>query len=549
MDNALASLWAKTCNWVNKCLAPCDTRWHPLILHMLDVAATADTVLAREPEATRTRMAAILGMEWGEARPWLLLLASCHDLGKACPGFQCKWADNLRKTGLSVPRMANTEINHAFVSQIALTEILRKRGWPDDLAELVADAVGCHHGERASPTTLDRLMGDRRALGGDDWSDARKGLAEAMSKVFDPVKVPDKQTLTGPDFMLLSGLTSFSDWIGSNEDWFSFGTPEHCEDLSRWFQKRRFDAGLALDTIGWLPRSPLSQAPDSFQEVFGLTPRPLQQAVVDSLTDLKRPSILLVEAPMGEGKTEAAFFAHLELQRRFGHRGLYVALPTKSAIAGMCCAALGLRRGSDKEREFLYSFSLVRMTAIAILRKRVNKELPVRRLQDYHTVGGGYDPNNPGERGYITVSAGDGKPRSKSGQSLAVLTHRQYLTDAAFGILLEGDTFLLSEIATALADPKWGIWLGRKTCIPSAPVLAGLEGNWDNLLRLLKENRDDALRLLIGEKHLESFTRQEEVENFGEGRDSLPDAPVSFATERRLFSPRRVRTIQGTGSL
>ncbi len=33
---------------------------------------------------------------------------------------------------------------------------------------------------------------------------------------------------------------------------------------------------------------------------------------------------------MGEGKTEAAFFAHLELQRRLGHRGLYVALPTKA---------------------------------------------------------------------------------------------------------------------------------------------------------------------------------------------------------------------------
>jgi CRISPR system Cascade subunit CasD len=213
-------------------------------------------------------------------------------------------------------------------------------------------------------------------------------------------------------------------------------------------------------------------------------------------------------------------------------------MPTKSAIAGMCCAALGLRRGSDKEWEFLYSFSSVRMTAIAIPRKRVNKELPVRRLQDYHTVGGGYDPNDPGERGYITVSAGDGKPRAKNGQSLAVLTHRQYLTDASFGVLLEGDAVLLREIAAALADPKWGIWLGRKTCIPSAPVLAGLEGN-----------PDDALRLLIGEKHLESFTRQEEVENFGEGRDSLPDAPVSFATERRLFSPRRVRTIQGTGSL
>jgi len=96
---------------------------------------------------------------------------------------------------------------------------------------------------------------------------------------------------------------------------------------------------------------------------------------------------------------------------------------------------------------------------------------------------------------------------------------------------------ITQKIADALADPIWGIWLGRKTCIPSAPVLAGL-----------KDNKDEALRLIIGEKPLESFTRQEDVVNFAEGRDSLPDTPVSFATEQRLFSPRRVvnqqRTVQ-----
>lgn len=220
-------------------------------------------------------------------------------------------------------------------------------------------------------------------------------------------------------------------------------------------------------------------------------------------------------------------------------------MPTKSAIAGMCCAALGFTRGSDKEGKFLAQFSTVRMTAIAIPRHGNRKNLPVRRLHDYHTVGGGYDPNDPSERGHITVSAEDGKPRAKNGQALAVLTHRQYLTDASFGVLLKGESVLLGEIATALADPKWGIWLGRKTCIPSAPVIAGLKENRDNLLSVLKDNQGDALRLLIGEKPLEVFTRQEEVDNFGEGHDSLPDAPISFAMERRLFSPRRVRTVQG----
>ena len=209
-------------------------------------------------------------------------------------------------------------------------------------------------------------------------------------------------------------------------------------------------------------------------------------------------------------------------------------MPTKSAVAGMCCAALGLSRGSDEERGFLVSFGQVRMSTLAMPRNSDGKVFPVRRLEDYHTVGGGYDPDNLSERGSITSAAEDGKPRAKNGQSLAALTHRQYLTDAAFGVIIKGDAVFLGKISAALADPKWGIWLGRKTCIPSAPVLVGL-----------RDNKDDALRLLVGQKPYEFFTRQEEAEDFTDGRDSLPDAPISFATEHRLFSLRRVRTLSG----
>ena len=213
MNKTLINHWAKTSK-------DDDGRWHPLILHMLDVAASAGAILEREPESTRKRMAAILGMTWEDARAWLLLVVACHDLGKACPGFQCKW-ENL--SGMDAGRSPNTKINHAFVSQIALSEILQKNNWPEELAELVADAVGCHHGERASPSILDRLMGDRRALGKDEWTEARRGLVDVLLGVFNPTVTPTKQTLTGPDFMLLSGLTSFADWIGRERKMLGLG--------------------------------------------------------------------------------------------------------------------------------------------------------------------------------------------------------------------------------------------------------------------------------------------------------------------------------------
>lgn len=115
----LSTFWAKTCKFAKTCPNSCDTRWHPLILHMLDVAASADAILEREPEATRQRMAEVLALPWDTARPWLLLIIACHDLGKACPGFQLKWegAKELQhSSGLRIPPGVDTSVNHAYVS-------------------------------------------------------------------------------------------------------------------------------------------------------------------------------------------------------------------------------------------------------------------------------------------------------------------------------------------------------------------------------------------------------------------------------------------------
>lgn len=335
------SLWAKSGQ-------DRASSWHPLPLHLLDVAACADALLAREPATTRARLAAALGLDWADARPWLLLLIACHDLGKACPGFQCKWK-NL--SGLDNGISPDTQINHAFVSQIELFGLLTEREWPEDLASLAADAVGCHHGERAKPTTLTDLEGNRRALGKSEWRDARRAIFEALLHVFAPDKPPTKTTLSGPDFMLLAGLTSFADWVGSNETWFPFGAPDDCEDLKAWFDKRRHqNAEHALDAMGWEVRLPLSPSPKTFSEVFGLSPRPLQQAIAGALGEVQQPALFLVEAPMGEGKTEAALFAHLELQRRFSHRGLYIALPTKATGNAMFGRTLTFLRSQHCER-------------------------------------------------------------------------------------------------------------------------------------------------------------------------------------------------------
>jgi len=247
----------------------------------------------------------------------------------------------------------DTSVNHAFVSQVELRRLLIEFGWPEDAADLAAEAVGCHHGERASPREIERIESNpfKSTLGKPEWRAARRAIFEALIEAFAPSEPPTKPTLAGPDFMLLAGLTSFADWIGSNEEFFPFGTPDDCTDLHGWFEKRRkHNAEAALDQTGWLPRLPLAKTHHTFDAVFGFTPRPLQQAVADALDSINQPAVLLVEAPMGEGKTEAALYAHLELQRRLGHRGLYVALPTKATGNAMFARVLKFLRSQDCDR-------------------------------------------------------------------------------------------------------------------------------------------------------------------------------------------------------
>ena len=187
-------------------------------------------------------------------------------------------------------------------------------------------------------------------------------------------------------------------------------------------------------------------------------------------------------------------------------------MPTRSAIAGMCCAALGFYRGSEEEALFLSSdFPCLKMVSLRQSRRLGGKQLDVRKLNDYHTV-----------QNTITAS---GKLKD------CHITNRYYLSDVSFGVILQGDYSFLEKISNALKNPVWGLWFGRKNCIPAAPVMAGLF-----------EEEETALRALVSDAPLESLIVEKEADNFLDGKDSIPDWPMSFAMSNRVFAPRRIVT-------
>lgn len=298
---------------------------------MLDVCAVAYVLLGREPARTLDLYGQDLGLPPKAARRWVAALVGLHDIGKATPVFQSDWRPGMEVDiaagfvfGASYPN-----VKHGLLSQKILIEVLVGIGFDAVVANVVADALGAHHGYRFDAAQLRRVI--KSDLGEGLWTTAR---LELVSTYFAAIglcltEYPSVTTFFGQAHVRLAGLTTFSDWIGSTED--HFPTDRLVADPAQYYRDSLRRAEAALDGIGWNRRAPLTPANPSFEQLFPtLEPNALQRAMIEVVKEIVSPSLIIVEAPMGRGKTEAAFYAHAVLQSRLGHRGMYVALPSQA---------------------------------------------------------------------------------------------------------------------------------------------------------------------------------------------------------------------------
>ena len=327
LDGAARGIWAKSG----------DGTGHGLLAHLLDVAAVVETLLSLEPESTRQWAARGLGLQSGQVGRWVAALAGLHDFGKAIPGFQAKWPEGMQvglARGLTFPGSACQRDRHDLATAALLGKSLHglalaEPGW----LRHVVQAVSAHHGYHFLPAEADQ---GKPLNEPGDWVRARENILDAYWNTLAPEGVPTLDELSLPIVNWLAGLTSAADWIASNPEWFSQG--ERGFDALHDYYCHACDlAQAALADIGWHRHRPLlSQSCDTNELLArivrrpGLSARPLQHVGDQLLHDVQGPALLLVEAPMGEGKTELAFLAHLRLQAANGHRGLYVALPTQA---------------------------------------------------------------------------------------------------------------------------------------------------------------------------------------------------------------------------
>ena len=181
--------------------------------------------------------------------------------------------------------------------------------------------------------------------------------------------------------------------------------------------------------------------------------------------------------------------------------------PTKSGICGLFSCALGYER--DDERIGIMCSSL----QIAVRADRAGEE-----LCDFHTI-----------QADCLLSA-EGKKRAGGN---TVISQRYYLQDASFFVCVRGNEELLEKIACALKKPRWTLYLGRKSCVPTVPPIGRISKEYGSLLEAI-------YREPLSERHDESVYA--EVDSLsGEGYDR-PD--IRDISSDRDFKVRRVKLIK-----
>ena len=329
------------CFWAKLGNATWPDQYHPVVCHLIDVGQVARRLWADVCRSkVRRWVTARLGLtDQDAAGAWLAFWAGAHDIGKVSPDFQAQGkTDELKR------RLAAAEFNfahtggtepHGFVSTTILAAELTAEGrnWTPlagSVARAAAVAVGGHHG--LFPTNWDGMHGP---LGNERWADARREILAELARLLGLRGLPPPCPTVADDqsvWMFVAGLTSVADWIGSNQEFFEpIGNRALADgpfDVDDYFGAAEKNAAVALEKLGWLRQSN-DRRPVRIEDFLphGRAARPLQTAVVQIVSGLTAPTLLVVEAPMGEGKTEAGWYAAASWNQQEG-QGAYVALPT-----------------------------------------------------------------------------------------------------------------------------------------------------------------------------------------------------------------------------
>jgi CRISPR-associated endonuclease/helicase Cas3 len=326
-------LWAKT-NERDEGYTPGSWQRHPLPLHLIDVALVAEAWLELDSGLLDRFCALWPDADPGEVRRLLVLVTALHDLGKVHRRFQSKspkgWVDGYGSSG---ERLSDGRGFDHGLATAALFDFWTERGHARAYRPLrpLVFAVAGHHGTLYAPGATGE-DGAYASLKPSLDEPLARALLDEIERLFGAP--PDLGKPPAAFCLMAAGFVSVCDWIGSDSRVFAFAPGVASpSDADRYVARLREQgvAGQALQDAGLV--GSFQNEVEAFAPFFGFTnPLPLQKAserVPFGRTE--GAEIVIVEEPMGGGKTEIAQHLAARALAAGTASGLYFALPTQAS--------------------------------------------------------------------------------------------------------------------------------------------------------------------------------------------------------------------------
>lgn len=320
------------------------TGWLPVHQHLADTAAVAGLLWDRWlSPAVRNRVIADVGNE-SAARSLAVWLAGQHDVGKISPAFAIQVRSltyAMRDAGLhfsgTIEGTPERQVaRHEIVSHLAVSQwLIDRHGFDRTQAAKLGSVLAAHHGRPPGPLAIQLTASDTRLHGTGLWVEARVDMIEAITESLrSPVDDWREAPLSQPTLVLLSAFVIVADWIASSE---RFPLLRVGEQPSESTDERAARAWAELDLpTPWRASAPADDR-TLFRDRFGIDgdPRPVQEEMMRLAREVPAPTLMILEADTGIGKTESALAAAEILAERFERSGVFLGLPTQATADGM----------------------------------------------------------------------------------------------------------------------------------------------------------------------------------------------------------------------
>ncbi len=340
--------------------------WHPLIYHMLDVAAVGVTYLQQNPQMIKqfTRGIKLDDKCFLDLIGFLLAL---HDLGKFTPEFQIKNQRVIQALGREYHNVIhrghhtnigmviwNQFVSSRYFAHTKKSKFLSKNDSPSkDIVYWVASTIG-HHGVpvelRADYESilLQEAVPDEIRCEINSCIEDLEKIFPSIHKIFSNFQKMNQFSYNVKSLSFwISGLTILSDWLASSEDFFPLtqrieqnksSVNKFHIPMETYYQDSLKRSLEVLPKTGLLPRTPARNI--SFFSLFSeLAEKDAKSTPLQKLAEeLLLPSgakLLILEDVTGAGKTEAAWLLAGRIMSSGEADGIYMGLPTMATSNGM----------------------------------------------------------------------------------------------------------------------------------------------------------------------------------------------------------------------